>query len=173
MTLPNDTEGSRPPVDGLVVHDAYPHWGMAEFGPCLIVVWRGNVTEEALRKIGERISLLAAQRPGHCTYLNVIERNSPPPTPPLRKIAMADIARPGKALTCIGAVIEGNEFRAALVRAIMTGMTLLRPAGQPAKFFKTVQEMSRWVQGQLPDVANLDGQIVLAVEFLRAQLPKA
>ena len=122
---------------------------MSEVGPCLIVVWRGPVTEDRLRVINERIWNLSQARPGACTYLNVIERTSPAPNGPLRKMSMEGISRPGKALTCIAAVFEGNELRAAMVRAIMTGMALLRPRGQSTKFFKTADDMATWVAGQL------------------------
>src|ERR1700733_15244187 len=141
-----DIEGSPPE---LVVLAAREHWAMGEFGPCLAVIWRGAVTEEALHQIGERITALTQRHPGKCGYINVIERDSPAPPAPLRKIAMSDLARAGKSLSCLGAVIEGNEFRAALVRAVMTGMALLRPQGQPTKFFKTVADMSSWVEDQL------------------------
>lgn len=136
-------------VDGLVVHAADHEWAMSELGPCLIVVWRGPVTEERLRLINERLWNLSQARPGACTYLNVIEPTSPAPNGPLRKMSMEGIARPGKALTCIAAVLEGNELRLAMVRAVMTGMALLRPRGQSTKFFKTTSDMAGWVVNQL------------------------
>lgn len=161
------------PLEGLVVHALHSHWAMAELDPCLIVIWRGVVTEEALRSINEHIWKLTQKRPGACAYINVIERNSPAPTAPLRKIAMEGLSRPGKALTCLGAVFEGNEFRSALVRAVMTGMALLRPSGQPTKFFKNVQEMSVWVGNQLRSAGATiaTGDIVRACEHTRRIMP--
>jgi hypothetical protein len=160
-------------LDGLALHALHPHWAMGEIGPLLIVIWRGNVTEEALRQINERVWNLTQQRPGACAYINVIERNSPPPSAPLRKIAMEGLSKPGKALTCLGAVFEGNEFRSALVRAVMTGMALLRPQGQPTKFFKNTQEMAVWVSGQLRN-AGVDvnaNDIGRACEHIRSKMP--
>lgn len=148
--MPVSDDPVQPPqADGLVIHAADREWAMSEFGPCLIVVWRGPVTEERLTLINDRIWRLSQDRPGACTYLNVIEPTSPPPTAPLRKMSMEGISRPGKALTCIAAVLEGNELRLALVRAIMTGMALLRPRGQSTKFFKATHEMAVWVGNQL------------------------
>ena len=167
-------EIATPPraVEGIVIHAAQKQWALGEFGPCLIVVWRGNVTEEALLFINERIWDLTQRRPGDCAFVTVIERNSPPPNAPLRKLAMAGLTRPGNALTCKVAVIEGNELRSALVRAILTGMALLRTQAQPTKFFKDTQEMSTWVKSQLKDSPDLDKEIVRAAEVIRNEMPK-
>ena len=59
---------------------------------------------------------------------------------------MAGLAKPGKALSCMVAVIEGHELRLTVVQAILTGMALLRSQGQPTKFFQNTQEMSLWVK---------------------------
>ena len=148
--MPVSDDHAKPPhVDGLVIHASDHEWAMTELGPCLIVVWRGPVTEARLKLINERIWNLSQARPGACTYLNVIEPSSPAPNGPLRKMSMEGISRPGKALTCIAAVLEGNELRLAMVRAVMTGMALLRPRGQSTKFFKATGDMAAWVVNQL------------------------
>lgn len=159
-------------IDGVTILAAQRTWGMGEFGPCLIVVWRGQPSEQALLQINERIFDLSQRRPGACAYINVIEANSPPPTAPMRKLAMTGVTRPGDALTCMAAVMEGHEFRTAAVRAIITGMMMLRPQVRPTKIFKNTKEMSAWVRNQLPDApSDIDKQIVRAAEVLRGQLP--
>ncbi len=173
MPISDGTATPRSVVDGIIIHAAHKHWALGEFGPCLIVVWRGNVTEEALLQINERIWDLTQRRPGNCAFVTVIERDSPPPTAPLRKLAMAGLTRPGDALRCKVAVIEGNELRSALVRAILTGMALLRPQAQPTKFFKDTQDMARWVASQLTagEAVDLDKEVVRAAEVVRNQMP--
>src|SRR5688572_8899686 len=106
----------------VVIHSATDAWGMAEFGPCLFVIWRGVVTEAALGHVNERILQLTGQRPGNCAYINVIEKTSPRPSAQTRRLAMAGVAKAGKALSCMAAVIEGNELQMTVVRAILTGM---------------------------------------------------
>jgi len=146
---------------------------MGEVGPCLIVVWRGTVREDAIHRINDHIWTLTRQRPGACAYINVIESNSPPPSASLRKLVMDGITRPGKALTCLGAVFEGNELRTALVRAVMTGMAMLRRSAQPTKFFKNTQDMAVWVEEQLRAAGTVAdrGVIVRAAEIVRGHMP--
>ena len=148
-------------------------WAMAEFGPCLIVIWRGTVTQVAMDQVNEQILNITQRRPGNCAYINVIERESPTPPAPLRKSAMVGIARGGKALSCLGVVIEGHELRSTVVRAILTGMALIRAQTQPTKFFKNTQEMSTWVKKQIPTALDNvgDADIVRAIEVVRAQMP--
>jgi hypothetical protein len=172
MAISDDVAQPRKDVDGVTIHAAHKGWALGELGPCLIVVWRGNVTEEALLFINERIWDLTQRRPSNCAFVTVIERGSPPPNGPMRKLAMAGLTRPGEALRCKVAVIEGNELRATLVRAILTGMALLRTQAQPTKFFKDTQEMARWVASHLNDSGNLHQEIVRAAEVVRNQMPK-
>jgi hypothetical protein len=156
-------------VDGVAVHAAHKAWAMGELGPFLMVIWRGLATQEAVLQINERIGDLTQRLPGKCVYINVIEPRSPTPPAPVRKLAMEGLSRPG--LGCKVAVIEGHELRAALVRAILTGMALLRREEQPTKWFKNTREMSLWVKNQLHDAGDLDQQIVRAAEVIRNQMP--
>src|SRR5687767_8275401 len=170
----SDDVAKQPPrtVDGVVIHAAQKHWALGESGPLLIVVWRGSVTEEALRVVNDRLWDITQRQPGKCSFVTIIERNSPAPSAPLRKIAMEGISRLGKSLNNKVVVIEGNELRNALTRAVLTGMVLLRPETQPTKFFKDTRQMSGWLKGQLADVPNLDQEVVRAVEVIRNEMPK-
>jgi hypothetical protein len=170
----SDDVGVEPPraVDGVVIHAAHTYWALGEIGPLLIVVWRGQPTEPALLEVNERIWDITQRRSGNCAFITIIERNSPAPPAPLRKLAMTGLTRPGSALSCKVAVIEGNELRNALTRAVLTGMVLLRPQVQPTKFFKNTQEMSLWVKAQLPQANELDREIVRAVEVVRNAISK-
>jgi hypothetical protein len=170
MTVTNSAEPRV--IDGVEIHVADNEWAMGELPPCLIVVWRGAVTEERTLKINERIWAMTQRYSEKCAYINVIERNSPPPSPAVRKLAMQGMNRPGKALGCMVAAIEGNELRSAFVRAILTGMALLRPQQQPTKFFKNTAELARWVTSHLAsrgaDIAETE--IVRAAEVIRSQI---
>src|SRR5262245_1952474 len=172
MAKPDDVAEPPRSVDGVVIYAAESHWALGEVGPLLIVVWRGKVTEPAMLLVNERIWDITQRRPGNCAFVTIVERTSPPPTAPLRKLAVTGFSRPGKALTCKIAVVEGNELKAALSRAVLTGMALLRPQDQPTKFAKDTEEASLWVKAQLGDTGDLDKEIVRAVEVVRNQMPK-
>jgi len=171
MASSDDVPSEPRSVDGIVLYAAQKHWAMGELGPCLMVVWRGVAAENELLQINERIWDLTQRRPGNCVFINVIEPRSPTPSAAVRKLAMEGLSRPGKALGCKVAVIEGHELRSALARAVLTGMMLLRPQDQPTKFFKDTRGMSQWVKKQLQDPGELDEQIVRSIEVIRSQMP--
>lgn len=170
MAISDDPAQSH---DDVVIHSLHRDWALGEYGPCLIVIWRGKVTEEALLVINAQIWSSTQARPGQVAYINVIEPNSPPPSAPLRKLVMEGLSRPGKALNCKSAVVEGNEFRSALVRAVMTGLALLRPQEIPTKFFKNLPELAVWLQAQMRTggVEVDDNGIVRACEYIRSKMP--
>src|SRR5678815_4725872 len=111
--------------DGITMLAAEAQWAMGELDACLIVLWRGAASEPAILQVNDAIWNLTQRRPGQCAYINVIEPSSPPPSAAMRKLVMAGISRPGAALSCLAAVMEGNEFRLTVVRAILAGMALL------------------------------------------------
>ena len=169
---PDNADTPARTVDGVVIYAAERTFAMGRMGPCLIVVWRGQPTAAAVSQINPQILDLVRERPRECVYINVIEHGSPSPPSPVRKLVMQGIAAAGDALPCKCAVMEGNELRLVLVRAVLTSMELLRSRQQPTKFFKTTQEMSVWVKKQLPNaIPNLDQEIVRAAEVIRKQIP--
>jgi hypothetical protein len=172
MTHTDDVTAPPRSVEGVVIHAAHKDWALGETGPLMVVVWRGQPTEQALLHVNERIWEITQRRPGDCAFITIIERNSPAPSAPLRKLAMEGLTRPGKALSCKVAVIEGHELRNALTRAVLTGMALLRPQDQPTKFFKNTQEMASWVKNQLPASGEPEQEIVRVVEVVRNQMSK-
>jgi hypothetical protein len=171
--MTDDRDSPPQTVERVIIHAAHRDWAMGELGPCLIVCWRGPVTEAALLQINDKIFTFTQQHPGKCAYINVIERSSPTPSAELRKMTMAGLNRPGKALGCMVAVIEGHELRSTVVRAILTGMALLRTHGPPTKFFKNTEEMSRWVTTLLASAVenDFDRDIVRAAEVIRREMP--
>jgi hypothetical protein len=171
--MTDELEGPHHTVEQVTIHAVDRDWAMGEFGPCLMVRWRGTVTERALLQINEQIVALTQRCPGKCAYINVIEGSSPTPPASLRKLTMEGLNRPGKALGCMVAVIEGNELRSTIVRAILTGMSLLRVQGPPTRFFKSTEEMSVWVRNHLATVvaAEFDRDIVRAAEVLGREMP--
>jgi len=159
-----------PGDDGIVILGSGKEWAMGEMGPCLIVVVRGALTEQVVLQINEGIWNITQRLPGQCGYINVIESTSPPPNAGLRKLIMAGLERPGLALACLAAVIEGSEFRLTLVRAILAGMALLRPSKQPSKVFKHTHETSLWVKKQLGGDDAFAADIVRALDVIRSRI---
>lgn len=155
-------------ADQVTVLNANKDWAIGIQGGLLIVIFRGQLTEAAIGEVNERLLKLTQERPERCAYICVIERNSPPPAGPVRRLAINGLSRLGKSLTCSAAVMEGNDLRSTLVRAILTGNAMVRPSAQPSKYFKNTDEMSVWVKKMVADATS---DIVGAVETLRQRMP--
>jgi len=160
-----------PEIPHLDVLTADKDWAMGLLaGALLIVVCRGPLSEAAIGEINERLLALTQERPGQCAYICVIEPSSPPPAGPARRLAITGVSRLGRTLACTAAVIEGNQFRSTLVRAILTGNAMVRPPAQPSKYFKNTEEMSVWVKKMVPQAG---ADIVPSVEVIRQRMPKS
>ena len=165
--MSDEPETSHPDVSVL---NADKDWAMGTLGALLIVVCRGTLTEAAVNQINTRLLELTQGRPAACGYICVIEKSSPPPKGPVRRLAIDGVSRLGKNLACTAAVVEGNDFRSTLVRAILTGNAMVRPPAQPSKYFKNTHEMSVWIEQRVAKASADD--IVHAVEMIRQRMPK-
>ncbi|HEY5924501.1 MAG TPA: hypothetical protein VIV11_22640, partial [Kofleriaceae bacterium] len=150
-----------------------PIYSLGEFERCIITDWRLQPTERAFDRRNEELVKLAERHPGACAYLEMIEPSSKPPPAPLRKHGMEVFRKLGLNLTCVAVVVHGTEMRAALVRAVLTGMTFLIPQFQPARVFKESEAAAKWLRPRLGMDAEFDRRFVGAAEFLRPPQPAA
>lgn len=148
-------------------------YAFGELHGCLLGIWRGQPSEASFQQRGQFMMDLASRLPGRCGYLEVIEAGSKPPAPAARKVAVTNLQRVGKALCCIGMVVEGNELRSTLVRAVLAGMQLLIRSEQPMKVDKQILRSAEWVCGKMQsNNPDLPAQLVAAVETLRTSMPR-
>ena len=71
---------------------------------------------------------------------------------------------------------EGAGFRAAAVRGVVTGLTMLARQPYPHKVFATMTDAAQWLTGSLAQTAHvpLDSRELLgALEELRERMSKA
>lgn len=146
---------------------------MGEFERCLLTVWRLQPTAELFNLRHEVLVELAARYPGKCAYVELIETDSSKPPPDeLRKIAVEAFRKLGSNLACVGFVLDGTQIRAALVRAILTGMTFLIPQMQPSKVFKRLSDVAGWVGPRIGEESPLFGErLADAFDYLRSAVP--
>jgi hypothetical protein len=148
-------------------------YAFGELEGCMLGVWRGQPTVESFSLRGSFLTDLAARLPGRCGYLEVIEPRAKPPAPPARKVA-ADIQKKlGKSLACVGMVIEGDELRSTLIRAVIAGMNLLLRTDHPMRLDKDVLRCAEWVSATMgSNDADFPRRLVAALETLRARMPR-
>lgn len=146
-------------------------WAMGEFCQCIGAVWRGQPTSEALKLRASELVDLAHKYPGACALLEVVEPTSKPPTDETRRVAMDVFRKLGNDLAGIGFVIEGNEVRSTLTRAIITGMLFFVKQPQPTKLFRRTTDMVGWVRQRMHvEDHDLEQKLIAGLEYLRGQI---
>lgn len=142
-------------------------YALGECERCLLVVWKQQPTREAFERRDAALVDLAGRLAERCAYLEVIESDSKPPPSSLRKEAVQVFPKVGKAVTCVGACVDGTQVRSAFVRAILAGMMFLIPQFPPAKVFKRVGDMAEWARQRVGMDAGLERNVEAAFEYLR------
>lgn len=156
------------PPEGLRIIEIDPVCSLGEQDRCLFVVWRQQPTRAMFDLRHRALTELAARHKGQCGYVELIESTSKPPPDELRKVAVEIFRKLGRDVSCVGFVMEGNELRTALVRAILTGMTFLVQQMQPSKVFKRLGDAATWLRPQIgPVEPGFETRFAAAFEYLR------
>jgi hypothetical protein len=64
--------------------------------------------------------------------------------------ALARMLAGGNDIACSAVAFEGSGFRAAFVRGVVTGLTILARHPFPNRIFAGVPEASSWLRSQMP-----------------------
>lgn len=155
----------------LRVISATPEWGMGEFNRVLIVIWNDAPTLERFRQRQMELESLVARFPGRCALVEVVEPAAKPPPSEGRVETMRGFAKLGSNLSALAFQLEGSALRAALNRAVITGMTFLIPQAQPTKVFKQVDATGVWVKEKIGETHDaFVGGLREAVDGLRSAM---
>jgi hypothetical protein len=136
----------------------------------VIEVWRGVPTVEGSEAMMSACEQAIAQYPKDTSFIAVLERTSPPPTEPVRKVLArwsSDIV-PRMAVAVL--VSEGSSFRSAIVRGVGVALTLLAPHRIPFKFCSSVEEGVGVVEPYLGKSRGGRAGLLTAIEQTRSQL---
>lgn len=153
---------------GVRIIQAAEGWAIGEIANCLAIVWRHQPTVDVFRFRNTQLQELAKRAPAKCALVEVIEPTSKPPTDEMRKVAMEVFRQLGGDLGGIGFVLEGNELKSTLNRAILTGMMFFVKQLQPTKVFKRSSELATWARARVAsEDPAFETKLVAAFEELR------
>jgi hypothetical protein len=110
----------------------------------VIVVWKHETTVSALRGSGALVRALAKERGFPVGLLTIVEDGAPLPSTEARKVA-AEVLH-GVPIKLSAMVFEGQGFRAASVRGVITGIGLLARTPYPHRTFATVKDAAIWIE---------------------------
>jgi len=100
-------------------------YALACWNEIAAVVWRHETTVDAVRCLQSAVADLSQAHPKGIGMLTVVAERAPLPSSAARK-ALADLLSESSAfIRCSAVIMEGSGFRAAAVRSVVTGLTMM------------------------------------------------
>jgi hypothetical protein len=104
---------------------------LASWQQIFAVVWRHDTTREGAQALHRECREFATRHARGIGLLTIVSERAPMPPTSARQ-AVADFLAQGSAyIKCSVVVMEGTGFRAAAVRSVVTGLTLLAKQAYP------------------------------------------
>ena len=133
-------------------------------GPVAVLCWHERPTIAALKATQD--FFIAHYQGRDMVMLSIVESTSTPPDASERAYVQANMHR-FTGMRAAASVIEGEGFKAAAIRAVLTGITLALRNPYPMRIFATVAEATPWLLERVPGQAGGVEQVVQAVERRR------
>ncbi|HYP88402.1 MAG TPA: hypothetical protein VEQ59_09615 [Polyangiaceae bacterium] len=121
---------------------------LASFGPVLVAWWTGKPTPETFERQRSELAARVDANPGRQLFMCVVSSSAPPPEQAEREGSAKMISVHGERLAGCACVIEGQGFRAAITRTVLTGIVVLTRTPAPVAFFENVKSAQAWLQSR-------------------------
>jgi hypothetical protein len=153
-----------------------PDYCIATWNAILILIWRAETTLDAVVAVRRELDALGRVFPSGIGLLTIVEQAAPVPPGEVRSALARVLADYGASIRHSAVVHEGSGFRAAAIRGVVTGLTMLARPPYPHKVFAAIEEGCAWLAHGLATRAgwDVDGeQLLLAVNDLRLRVEVA
>ncbi|WP_437562178.1 hypothetical protein [Sorangium sp. So ce542] len=110
-----------------------PDYVVATWRQIFCAIWRRETTADAVRRVHHACVEFAKQYPRGIGLLTVVEGEASLPPAGARKALASFLAQASSVIRCSAVVFEGSGFRAAAVRSVVTGLSLLARQRFPHK----------------------------------------
>ncbi len=121
---------------------------MGTVGPVFVVVWTNHTTLEGVAASRDGLGQLAVHNPA-LGFLNIVDIKAPPPSAKVRSAMAAVLDDFAEHLSASAVVVEGEGIRAALVRSVVIGLTMLAKQPFPHQAFATSSAACKWLSEHL------------------------
>lgn len=136
-----EPQTSHQPVTA--VFHAERDFAVGRCGPVFIVVWKVDTTEAGMKRVSDLFR--AASLPDRIGMLTIVDENANMPSSEARALGATFLARNANRIVASAVVHEGSGFRAAAVRAVVTGLSMIARQPYPHKVFPEVQPAASWL----------------------------
>jgi hypothetical protein len=123
-----------------------PGFASGAYGPLAISVWDDAPSREHAMNAASLLDSVARAHK-EVLLLAVVGPDCPPPESAVREILAAELRRLSKQIVASANLVEGQGFRAAALRSVLTGMALLVRPPYPQKICATMTEASEFLVG--------------------------
>ena len=113
-----------------------------------IVLFRVHTTVEGADDIRETGMRLGEEHPNGIGMLTIIEQHAPAPDGQARA-KLADLMRNADYIKASGVAFEGSGFRAAMVRSIIAGLSMIARQPYPHRVFSNLPDTLDWLIPEL------------------------
>jgi hypothetical protein len=110
-----------------------------------VVCWKGAPTLESTRRLAVHLEKFAASCARPIGMLVVVDPHAPMPDQATRERMAADLKRHDTFTRQIALVYQGDGFRAAVLRSIVSGMNLLSKQRAKTGVFAEVSVAAAWL----------------------------
>jgi hypothetical protein len=111
----------------------HPDYALASWQQIFAVIWRRETTASGAEDLRTKCGEFARANPRGIGLLTIVETGAPLPSSAERK-SIADFLAGGSSfIRCSAVIFEGSGFRAAAVRSVVTGLTLMARQAYPHK----------------------------------------
>jgi hypothetical protein len=125
---------------------AHPDYALAHWRQVFLVLWRRETTMEGARHLETACTAFARTQPGGIGLLTIVESGAPLPPAAARDAIAAFLASGSAFIKCSAVVFEGSGFRAAAVRSVVTGLTLMAKQAYPHKVCNLEEAVSMFAR---------------------------
>jgi hypothetical protein len=147
----------------------------AGWNAIFIVIWRHDTTSDGVRNLDLKLRDHEKAHPDGCGLLTIIEQGAPMPTSEVRTALARFMTEGARVIRSSAVAFEGAGFRAAAVRGVVTGLTMLARQPYPHKVFATMPDAAQWLGASLRETAKLNvdsAALLAALSDLRARVNK-
>ena len=148
------------------------HHRIGTWGPVFFVLWKGETEPSTADRIQESLRAFVPTLEGRRAALfTVVAKEAPMPSSEART-ALSNILRQGAdAVLASAVVMEGDGFRASMVRSVATGLALVARQPFPHRVFAATEDAAAWIDLRLGGSAPRASaaEILMALEELRRE----
>lgn len=128
-----------------------PDQSVATWGDAFIIIFHGNTTVPGVRAIDEAVTAFTRARPNGIGIVTIVEETAPMPPSDAREALVSALEAISGTVKVSAVAFEGTGFRAAAVRSVVAGLTMVARQAYPHKVFATVEEAMAWMAPQMPN----------------------